>query len=294
MPLAVDTAVTVTSSNTAVGTITSSPVTITHGTLNTTTAFHPLAAGNTVMSVTQPNGFSNPGQFTSVTANVNTPGIAVTDGIALGFNLETSGTVTLGAPAPAGGVTVTLISNSGPLLLSNTGAGAGSGSITVNIPAGSMSGTYYLQSLSGSGTATYTASAPGFNPRTGTITLTPSGPVIAGSFGLGTPFFQASVTGGTVPITVLMGQLDPDTLNLVNVQALAGGLSVSVSLTSSVPGVGTIASPVIINGGALSVNGVVSQFTPASQGITTVAPVTPSGGYTTANNDNSLFGQVGP
>jgi hypothetical protein len=228
-----------------------------------------------------------------VNATVIVPGIAMTDGISVGFHLEALGTVTLGAPAPAAGLDVTLTSNSASLLLSNDGAGAGLGVITVHIPAGGFNGTYYLQSLAGSGSGTYTATASGFSTRTATVLFAPSGAVIAGPFGLNTPFFGASLSGGTTPITVYMAQLDPGTYNPAGIQALAGGQSVSISLTSSVTAVGTIASPVIINGGAATANGIVTPFTPVSEGNTIVGVVTPAGGYTAAANNNALTGVVG-
>jgi hypothetical protein len=228
-----------------------------------------------------------------VTATVIVPGIALTDAISIGFNLQAVGTVTLGAAAPAAGLDVTLTSNSASLRLSTDGASAGSGAITVHIPGGGFNGTYYLQSIAGSGSGTYTATAPGYTTRTATIQFAPSGVVIAGPFGLHTPFFGASVSGGTTPITVYMAQLDPGTGNPAAIQALAGGQSVSISLTSSVTAVGTIASPVIMNGGAATANGVVTLFTPVSEGNTVVSVVTPPGGYTAAANDNALTGVVG-
>jgi hypothetical protein len=109
---------------------------------------------------------------------------------------------------------------------------------------------------------------------------------------LSAPFFNATVGGGTATITVYMAQLDPATNNVVALQALAGGKSVSVNLTSSVPSVGTIASPVTISGGPFSATGVATQFTPVSAGTTFVTIATPSGGYTTAHTNVSLQGQV--
>ena len=218
----------------------------------------------------------------------------MSDGIAIGLNLETIGTVTIGAPAPAGGLDVTLTSNSASLLLSNDGIGAGAGSITVHIAAAGTAGAYFLQSTSASGSGTYTATAPGFATRTATAIFTPSGAVIAGPFGLNTPFFGASLSGGTTPITVYMAQLDPGTNAVAGIQALAGGQSVSVSVTSSSPTIGTIASPVIINGGPGTASGVTTPFTPVSQGSTTVAVVPLSGGYSAATNNVALTGVVGP
>lgn len=301
MPVAAGVAVTVESSATTVGTITSSPVNFAAGSSFVTTEFDPVGPGSSSLTVTQPNGFNIPAQYTSVAANVITPGIAITNGIAVGFNLEAAGTVTLGAPAPApNGLDVSLVSNSASLLLSNDGLTTGSGSIIVHIAAGGTNGTYYIQSTAGSGSGTYTASAPSFGTRNATISFTPSGAVIAGLFGLNTPFFTASVTGGNAPIKVYMAQLDPTTRQFVGVQALAGGQSVSVTLNSSQPGIGTVASPVIINGGPSTSNGLLTQFSPLAQGNTVVS-VTPLGTscspavcYMAATDNASLTALVGP
>ena len=285
--------VTVNSSSGLVASITS-PVAIPGGSVSGTATLQPLNSGITNVSVVQPSGFSVPTQGTSIAVTISTPGIALTDGAAIGFNLEIPATVGLGAPAPAGGVLVTLTSNSSQLRLSPTGSSAGSASITVNIPEGSTSTSFYLQGLASSGSATYTASAPGYSNRTGTIVLAPSGPVLAGPFGVGTSFFQASAAGANVPITVYMAQLDPSTHNFVNVQSLAGGQTLSFSLNSTSPAVGTIVTPVTLTGGSTSSSGIISQFDPVSQGSAIVSVATPAGGYTTSNNFASLTAQVGP
>ena len=111
--------------------------------------------------------------------------MAVTDEISIGYNLQTGGSQHLGEPAPAGGVVVTLTSNDpAKLLLSRTPDQVGSDCITIAIPAGGVGGaSYFIQALAGSGEVTYTATAPGFRTRTGTVTLTPSGLVMGGPQG---------------------------------------------------------------------------------------------------------------
>jgi hypothetical protein len=198
------------------------------------------------------------------------------------------------SPAASADVLVTLTSNSpANLLLSTTPTAAGFSSITVTIPAGFTSASYFAQALSASGTVTHTASSPNFNPRTATITLAPSGVVIAGPNGLGAPFFNASVSGGAVPVTVYMAMLNPGSPSSFSgtTQALRGGLaSLQVSLSSTNTGVGTIASPVTITSGS---DNAVTQFTPVSQGSTTVSVATPAG-FTTSSNDTSLSVSVSP
>ena len=53
-----------------VGTV-GSPVTIAGGSDTGTTVFHPLASGQTTISVVQPSGYTLPGENTLVTATVN-------------------------------------------------------------------------------------------------------------------------------------------------------------------------------------------------------------------------------
>jgi hypothetical protein len=64
--------VTVTSSNTAAGTIVGSPVAFAPGdSFKTTTAFDPAAAGSSTVSVATPAGFSTPSNMQSITVTVN-------------------------------------------------------------------------------------------------------------------------------------------------------------------------------------------------------------------------------
>ena len=61
----------VTSSDTSVGVITASPLAIGPNDNCENTAFDPLAAGTTTISVTAPGGFETPSQRQSIIATVN-------------------------------------------------------------------------------------------------------------------------------------------------------------------------------------------------------------------------------
>jgi hypothetical protein len=175
--------VNVVSSNTNVGTIMTSPVTIPAGSATADSAFLPGASGSTNISVSVPTGFSAPTQFGSVAASVSVSGIGLicpTDStgtkVSLGKFLQVTCNFSLGAPAPAGGVIVTLSSlDPSKLLLSNTPNGAGSPTIPVTVQQGGFSGTYYIQSLSDTGVVTYNASAQGYVTNNGSVTMTKSG-----------------------------------------------------------------------------------------------------------------------
>jgi hypothetical protein len=284
--------VNVASANPGIGTISVSPVTISGGSVSATTEFQPHAAGSTTIAPGVPAGFSAPSQFGSLLANVLQPGISVTDGITIGQKLQALGTAILGQPAPAGGLQLTLTSsNPAALLLSASQNVAGSASITVTVPTGQVTVNYYLQSLGNSSTVSYSASATGYVPRTGNVQLVPSGIVIAGPLGLGLGFASVSLAaGGTTPLSISTVQLDPATDSIVGVQPLAGGQSISVSLTNSTPGVGTVVSPVTLTGGNDTVT---SSFNPLSLGSTTVSVNQPPG-FTTPAKSALLMVQVNP
>jgi trimeric autotransporter adhesin len=291
--------VNVTSAMTGVGTISTSPVTIPGGSNGATTQFVRGSAGSSDLTVNTPPGFNTPAAtYTKVTATVLGMGFSLScDQATIGQNLEMACTVTV---ASAGGLSVTLTSNNASLLLlSPTPTAVGSASIMVTIPAGMTSASYYAQALSASGTATHTASASGFTPGTATTPLAPSGVILTGPNGFHAPFFSRSLSAGPVPITVSLAVLNSSASSCSpqaapcfsgTTQALRGGQpSVQVSLNSSVPSVGTIASPVTITSGS---DHAVTQFTPVSQGSTLVSVVTPVAGFTTSTNETSLAASV--
>ena len=293
--------VNVTSSNTRVGTITISPVTIAGGAFNVTTQFQPVGRGSATLAVEIPPGFGGPAQFATMTATVDTPALAVTDEVTVGANLEAGGTLLLGERAPAGGVTATLTSSDPTrLLLSASPTAVGSKSIAIVISAGEYNASYFLQALGDSGVVTYHASAPGYRDRAATVTLAPSGVVLAGPAGApdeaevlrpeapeGPHGFFASLSAhNTSLVVVYMVYLDPKTHRGADltVQPLRAGLSITVALSNSNPAVGTVPSSVTIMGGS---NQGITQFGPLSVGSTVLSVATPKG-FTTASNATSL------
>ncbi|MDQ6759523.1 MAG: putative Ig domain-containing protein, partial [Acidobacteriota bacterium] len=283
--------VNVTSSNPSVGTITTSPVTFNGGQGTATTLFHPVQPGSTTLTVATPAtppGFSTPTQFKTVTVTVQQPALILDPGCKqaqIGFHLESACTITLSQPAP-NGLTVTLATTSNQLLISSDATLGGSKSLSINIAPNSTGATVYLQSLASSGTATFTATAPGYNSGSGTATFTPAGVIILG------PNNQTSLAtnvGVPAPVNVYLAQLDPNTNAFVSLAPLAGGMSLSVSLDTDNHAVGTIASPITIAAGALSTT---AQFTPLQKGMTTITVATPAGFAT--SSFNSVAATVSP
>ena len=142
-------------------------------------AFDSLGTGTTQISATA-TGQTGLVAGPAITVTVDTPTITLFSlPTIVGGGLQVNGfRVRLGAPAPAGGIDVTLaVSNAAIALIGpfNTTA-AGSGNLVLSIPAGSTDAIYSIQGVPGAGlggdqTVTLTASAPGFVDEIGTITV---------------------------------------------------------------------------------------------------------------------------
>lgn len=292
----------VTNSDKTIAAIEPSRLTIQSGTAHASLEFQPLSAGETVLSVTTPHGFSSPTQFATMAVTVIKPGMGLTDEISIGRDLQAHGTLTLGEVAGAQGVTVTLTSSDPTkLLLSTSPTEPGLKQITIPVPPGGFNGSFYLHALHGSGHVTYRATAPGFRDREATVALTPSGLVIGGPQGPpdeaellnkeiaeGPHGFVTNMSerDGTV-VSAYSVQLDPATLRGADltVQAVRPGATVSVVLTNSDPAVGKLReSRLVIPPGKSSA---VTYFVPGAPGMTKVAVATPDG-YTQARNSTSL------
>ena len=108
--------------------------------------------------------------------------------VTVGESLEVIANVALNEAAPAAGLEITLTSSDpSKVMFSKTAEGAGSASIKLIVRAGYRdSPDYFIQGFGKSGTVSYTASAPGFANSSGTVTLAPSGLILARS-GMGVP-----------------------------------------------------------------------------------------------------------
>jgi hypothetical protein len=283
--------ISVTSSAPAAGTITTSPVTITGGTNLAITQFDPVSAGSTTLTATGPADFSIPAQHRTLSATVLVPNLVLEEGLMIGKSLQQISSVLVGDVAGPGGLEVTLTSNDpGLLKLAATGTVAGTDSIIVTIPEGQTTTTFYVQSLGDFGTATFTATAPGYPSRTATVTLAPSGIVIGGMFGLGLPHWPSVATGPS-QMTVYTALLNPGNNNFLQFQELAGGTSQNVSLTNSDPSVGTVQTPVTISGGT---DRVITLFTPLLANMTTLVSVAKPSNFSLPSQHTSVVVQVFP
>ena len=258
--------------NTSVATV-ASPVTIPGGQLSVAAAITGVGVGTTTVQATGSG-------VTSGTATINvTPAPAITIGAqVIGKDLQVQPGLSLGAAAPAGGLVVTLTSSdTSKLLLSASGTALGGASITVTVLAGqSFLNTFFIQSLSDTGTATVTASATGFATTVSTMTLAASG------------FYNSSPGGNFTTTTfstdtlfrVQSAQLTGPGGSVQRTQALRGGIGVSVSVPVTVvdvtgTNVGSITtSPVAFNGGDAFKD---TAFHPLSAGTAQITVGVPAG-----------------
>jgi uncharacterized repeat protein (TIGR01451 family) len=237
-----------------VGTITTSPVAFNSGDVSGSTTYNPALPGTSRIEVLAASGFDRPSNAQTITATVSLPAITV-PAQTIGGDLQVQTSATLGAPAPPGGVVVTLTSpEPNRLLLSPTATAAGNGSIIVTVPPGAVSSpSFFIQALDRAGTVTLTASAPNFATTPSTMTLVPSGFIISSPGNFPTTTLSTNTT-----IFLAAVRLNPGTLTWVTSQPVRGGrgpVNVPVIATDVTggPGVGAItASPVVFDSGDVS------------------------------------------
>jgi hypothetical protein len=295
------------SSDAAVGGVVPSRVSIPAAADTATAQFKPSAVGKTSVTVEAPPGLHTPVSHHALLATVRTPGIAVADDVVIGENLQVAAALSLGEPAPETGVKVTLTSSDPTkLLLSSSATQIGKAAIEVQLPAGAVTTTYFVQALSRSGTVTHSASAAGYLTRTGTFSLAPSG-VILSLEKYGPPdeaeLFRPATAGShrnrfiallsetrPTPLVVYTAYLDPASRRSadITVQALRAGLSLTVDLKNTNPNVGTVESKAVIKGGT---DRGMAEFKPVRVGESVISVVTPQG-FTDHSNVTELLAIV--
>jgi hypothetical protein len=291
----------------SIGVVANPHLAIQGGTAGAVTEFRPLKMGETKLSIKQPPDFKTAADLGAVTAMVIMPGLAITDQVTIGQNLQIGGLLGLGQAAPAEGVVVTLTSEDPEkLLIARTANDQGSKSLKIVVKADGTTDKFYLQALSGSGSATYTASAPGYRSRTATIALAPSGVVITprpygppdeaelfrkrGEAEADRGFISRLSRSDTMALVVWTVQLDPETHRSadVTVQELRAGMQLRVPLKTSNPAVGKVDPTVTIKGGS---DNAVTHFKPVNAGTTLVSVITPQE-FTQSANSTSVTAVV--
>ncbi len=266
------------SSNTAVGTITTSPVIFHAGDSSDPTTFQPAAAGTSNITLRAPPApFSTPSQNQQITATVTTPAITVGN-VTTGVKLENA--LGIGLPvAPPTPITVT-VTSSGPAIatISSSGTVVGATTLTFTNVTSSSVGTIYIQGQT-AGTTTLTVSAPGYTSGSSTITVQPSGFVF-----YYTSSFSTTTLSAATALTVYTASLTPGTLTVSQVALpLNPGLApINVPVTSSSTATGTISpNPIVFASGASSGT---TNFQPVAAGTSNLTVGTPAGFSTPSRN----------
>src|SRR5579883_1483659 len=153
----------------AVISVSPNPATVPANSSGVNVTITPVAPGNTSFTATAAGYGSASGAVTVTKPSI---AIALNNGVTtVGLNHAASGTITLNAPAPPSGTTVTLSSSPSP-----DGA-VGFSSATVSIPAGSSSAAFTLNGTQ-LGTAAVLASAPGYNSGSFTVQVVMLGRIL--------------------------------------------------------------------------------------------------------------------
>ncbi len=275
----------VTSSSTAIGTVTS-PLVFAAQSTSQTFSFQPVSAGTTNLDLgAPPTGFSTSTSYQQSVATVTTP-VIVVNSYTTGQKLQ--GQVNLYLPeAPPSAVVVTVTSSDPSVLaLSASDTAAGTASLTYNVAAGqSFIGSIWYQGQA-VGSATVTISAPGYTSGSNTITVDPSG-----FYYYYTGNFSTTTFSATTQLSVVTATLNPGTLTLQNYgyELNPGVAPVTVPITNSTPSVGTVAGGGVTFTAGKTVAS--TTFQPSAAGTTNLALGTPSG-FSTASPAQTLTATV--
>jgi hypothetical protein len=266
--------VSVVSTDTTVGTISTSPIIVAGGTDNASTIFQPMAQGTTTVTAAS-TGFASSQVAASVTAFA--PPLLFSEGdTTIGQNLESQYTVTLPQNAGPAGLQITVLSGSPLMQVSATRDGAGSGSLVLAVAPNTRSATFYVQGRATTGTATLTATAAGFASATTSIQLAPAAIVLF-------PPTVSGTAGSTTSLMLFVALLDLTNTPIPTSQLLAGPLSANVSLSSSNQTVAAVPTSVDFQPGTGSV---VIPITLRAPGFTGISLTEPSG-FTVPNSHTS-------
>jgi hypothetical protein len=279
------------SSNTAVGTVSPASLTFVAGDTGHYFTFTPTGAGITNFGISgTPAGYTTGTNYQTVAATVTAPQLSINN-VTSGVNMQTNTYLNMPVTPPSP-VTVTITSsNPAVALLSTTGTAVGSTSLTVmNVSTGL---NIYVQGLT-VGTTVLTATAPGFASATGTyagtITVYPSGFVFYYGVPINTTTFSSPTSFPVYPsILYPSGSGNagvPYQLSTVS----PGAGPFTVPITSSDTVVGTVATGALVFKGLDTSES--TTFQPTSAGMTTIAIGTPAGFTSTTAGYNTFVATV--
>jgi hypothetical protein len=206
--------------------------------LSSNVLFHPIAAGQTTVSITAPGVITTP--LGSATVTVTTPTISLSSDLpaTVGAGLQTSNRRAFLGASNHGGVVMRIeSSNPAIALVAPNGSTAGTAFILVNVPNGQTQVNFVVQGVEGAdGGVVITASTPGFSDAQNTATVVPAALAFNG--------LSATATAGGADdgSVVLAGIPDATGSALAQIQTVRGGGQMNVTITSSSPAVAGLVS----------------------------------------------------
>ena len=222
-------------------------------------ALRPIGNGTATVSATIPGVISTTSNST-VSVTVTTPNITA-GAVSVGSGLQRFTSLSLGAPAPAGGTTVRITSpDPTTLLVSPNTTTAGTAFIDVAVPAGGSSANFYVQGLEGrTGSPAVTLDAPGY--ASGRTTM----PVLPAALDLSGVNPTTTTLSNDDPINVRIGIANGQLQFLTELQDVrAGGQPVTVTFVSDTPSVASLVTTAGIAGTRTAVIGIGQSSTPGS------------------------------
>jgi hypothetical protein len=265
----------VTSTNTAVGTITN-PYAFTPGTTTVNGNFTPHGSGNTTLTIVPPAGFATSSYHGSVGVTVTPGTISYGGDITVGSHLQTTNYFNLNQTPPSPETVTLTIADTSVAVLSTDPTVIGSGTITYTLSDTSRPYPYIQGKAQGS--TTVTISAPGYTTVTFNVSVERAGVVV------GTGNTTVSAGGATYNFDVETVSLRADGY-IDNYMPISPDIApLNVSFTSSNPSAGSAATISIpVDSRFYHSN----TFTSGSAGQTTITVQQPSG-FATSQQEQSF------
>ena len=206
--------------------------------------------------------------------------------LSIGNNLQAFTNLRLSEQAPDAGLEITVKSDDpSKVLFAVTPDKPGVASIVVKMRAHYVeTPDFYVQAFGDSGTATYTATAPGFGSMKATVKLSPSAIMIVGPF-KGTQF--KTTTSMSAKVAFYAGLISAEG-KLVAQQGVAGGKKIQFETISSDGKVGKVSGSFVLENGESTLN---AEFKPTGPGSTVISVKQPEG-FTTPKQYASVAASV--
>lgn len=253
-------------------------VTVIQGATSVAIPITGVLAGSTTIRADSPG-------ITEATGTVNVSSIISGGSVTTGFDLENTISITLPV-APPNPVTVTVTTNNPAVAtISNSASVAGQTTIVFPNVTSTFVGTVYVQGQS-IGSTTLSISAPGYTTGSTAVTVDPTGFAYSSASGFTTTTFSNPTAQAVYTAVLAPGTGTVLTLGL---QLNPGSPNVNLPITSSLPSVGTVTSPLVYTAGSGSQN---LLFQPVGAGTSNLTLGTPPTGFNTPTQFQQIVATV--